>query len=384
MLTVRATTVPYTRNRQSEESYNRNKWVDFSLGRDYMETLLLCQDDLERMLELIGRDALMRRMIDKLTEGLTELGRGTQENSPARTGFTRSSSDIPGVIELMPHRDPGSSVTIKMISYSPANAQKFRLPTILGTIARINDNSGRLTAIADAVLLTAVRTGAASAVASRLLATPESSTVGLIGAGSQAVTQLHGLSQFFDIESVLVYDIDGAAAASFAERVAFLNVSVKTAWPERILAESDIICTATSVPVGGGPVLPDGDHPEHLHINSIGSDEIGKTELPKSLLQRAFVCVDHRTQAEREGESQQLQPEQIGPSLAHLLAHPNKAVVQQPRLTVFDSTGFALEDHLALDVFLTAAEELGLGTKLPIERHPNNLLDPYSLYTTRP
>lgn len=348
-----------------------------------METLLLCQDDLERMLEIIGRDALMRRMIDKLTEGLTELGRGAQENSPARIGFTRSSSDVPGVIELMPHRDPGSSVTVKMISYSPANARNFRLPTILGTIARINDNSGRLTAIADAVLLTAVRTGAASAIASRLLAPPESSAVGLIGAGAQAVTQLHGLSQVFNIESALVYDIDKAAAASFAERASFVGVSVKTACPERILAESDIICTATSVPVSGGPVLPDGDHTEYLHINSIGSDEIGKTELPKSLLQRAFVCVDHRAQAEREGESQQLRPEQIGPSLAHLLAHPDEAVAWRSRLTVFDSTGFALEDHLALDVFLAAAEELGLGTKLPIEHHPNDVLDPYSLHIAR-
>lgn len=347
-----------------------------------METWLLCQDDLARILEAIGRDALMRRMIEKLTEGLTELGWGERDNSPARTGFTRT-GDVPGVIELMPHRDPGSSVTIKMVAYSPANARTFRLPTILSTIARIDDNSGRLTAIADATLLTALRTGAASAVASRLLATPESSTVGLIGAGAQAVTQLHGLSQVFDIESALVYDIDGAAATSFAERVAFVGVPVKIASPERILAEGDIICTATSVPVGGGPVLPDGDHREHLHINSIGSDEIGKTELPKSLLQRAFVCVDHRAQAEREGESQQLRPEEIGQSLAHLLAHPDEAVVQRSSLTVFDSTGFALEDHLALDIFLAAAEERGLGTKLPIEHHLENVLDPYSLRIAR-
>lgn len=341
-----------------------------------MGTWLLCQDDLERILQIIGRDTMMRRMIDALAAGLAGLGRGARENSAARTGFTRS-GEVPGVIELMPHRDPGSSVTVKMIAYSPSNPRNFRLPTILGTVARIDDDSGRLVALADGVLLTAVRTGAASAVASRLLAAPESSKIGLVGTGAQAVTQLHGLSQVFDIESVLVYDIDAATAASFADRVAFVGVPVEIASPERILAESDIICTATSVPVGGGPVLPEGDHSEHLHINSIGADEVGKTELPKSLLQRAFVCVDHRAQALREGESQQLRPHEIGPSLGHLCAYPDEAVAPRSGLTVFDSTGFALEDHLALDVFLAAAEELGLGTKVSIEHHPENVLDPY-------
>lgn len=344
-----------------------------------METWLLCQDDLERILQVIGRDELMRRMIDGLTTGFVELGRGDRPESPPRAGFTRD-GDVPGVIELMPHREPGSSVTVKTISYSPANAKLFGLPTIVGSIARYDDDSGRLLSLADGVLLTAVRTGAASAVASRLLAQPGSSRVGLVGAGAQAVTQLHGLSQIFDIDTVLVHDVNGAAAASFANRTDFLDLRVETAGPQRILAECDIICTATSVSVGAGPVLPDrGDRLPHLHLNSIGADEVGKTELPRSLLEEAFVCVDHREQAEREGESQQLQPNQIGPSLGHLSAHPAEAAAQRDGLTVFDSTGFALEDHIALDVFLAAAEELGLGTKVSIEHHPEDLLNPYSV-----
>ncbi|SDD36515.1 ornithine cyclodeaminase family protein [Actinokineospora iranica] len=342
-----------------------------------METWLLGQDDLGRILQVIGRDELMRRMIDRLGAELAELGRGGRAETPARSGFTRA-GDAPGVIELMPHREAGSSVTVKTISYSPRNPRSFGLPTIVGTISRIDEATGRLVALADGVLLTAVRTGAASAVASRLLAAPESTRLGLIGAGAQAVTQAHALSQVFALDSVLVADVDPAAAAGFAERIDFLGLRVEVAQPRRVLAESDIVCTATSVPVGTGPVVEDGPHPGHLHVNSIGSDEVGKTELPVTLLRRAFVCVDHRGQAEREGESQQLSPDEIGPTLGHLCAHPAEAARHRSGLTVFDSTGFAFEDHVALDVFLAVAEELGLGTKLAIEHHPENALDPYS------
>ncbi|GAA0583840.1 ornithine cyclodeaminase family protein [Kribbella sandramycini] len=343
-----------------------------------MDTWLLCQDDMVRLLNVVGRDALLRRLIETLEAGFTDLGHGRLTESPMRTGFTRSGA-IPGVIETMPHREPGLGVTVKTVSYSPRNVDDHHLPTILGTVTRIDDNTGRLIALTDGVLLTALRTGAASAVATRRLAHPDARVVGLIGTGAQAVTQLHGLSQVLDIERVLVFDTEPLHAKSFLARAAFLGLEIEQAAPEQILAESDVICTATSVPVGAGPVFPDGAHKPHLHINSIGADEIGKTELPASLLRRALVCVDHREQARNEGECQQLAEDEIGPSLAYLCAHPEEWAHHRESLTVFDSTGVAFEDHLALDVLMSAAEELGLGTKIAIECHPDDVLDPYSL-----
>lgn len=343
-----------------------------------MDTWLLSQYDMVRLLNVVGRDALMRRLIAALEEGFSELGHGRRAESPMRSGFTRT-GDTPGVIELMPHRDPGLYVTVKTVSYSPRNVDDHGLPTILGTVARIDDNTGRLVALTDGVLLTALRTGAASAVATSRLAHPNSQVVGLIGTGAQAVTQLHGLSLVMDIQRVLVYDIEDRHAKSFFDRAAFLGLDIELSSPKRILAESDVLCTATSVPVGAGPVFPDGDHRPHLHINSLGADEIGKTELPVSLLRRALVCVDHRGQARQEGECQQLTEDEIGPSLAYLCAHPEEWTYHRQSLTVFDSTGVAFEDHLALDVILTAAREIGLGTKLSIECHPDDVLDPYSL-----
>ncbi|MEU3049948.1 ornithine cyclodeaminase family protein [Streptomyces sp. NPDC006984] len=347
-----------------------------------METWVLSERDVTRAVESVGRDALMDRVIDRLTEGLAEVGRGRRALSPQRGGFDRE-EPVPGIWEWMPHREAGDSITLKAVGYSPANPGRFGLPTIIGTVARFDDTTGSLTALIDGVLLTAIRTGAASAVASRLLAAPDSRVVGLIGSGAQAVTQLHALTRVFPVDRVLTWDTDPSHAASLADRVAFLGLDVQVAEPHRIAAEADIICTATTVPVGGGPVLPaDAVFRPHLHINAIGADLVGKTELPPDLLRRAHVSPDHPEQARHEGECQQLEPHEIGLSLGELCADPAAADALRSRLTVFDSTGFAMEDHLAMEVLLEVAAEHDLGLRLQIEHHPADALDPYALTPT--
>ncbi|MEU1893370.1 ornithine cyclodeaminase family protein [Streptomyces pristinaespiralis] len=343
-----------------------------------METWVLGRRDVAEVVAAVGRDELMRRIIDRLTGGLAEIGRGERHLSPLRGGLERS-EPVPGIWEWMPHREPGDHITLKTVGYSPANPARFGLPTILGTVARYDDTTGALTALMDGVLLTALRTGAASAVASRLLARPDSHTLGLIGTGAQAVTQLHALSLVLPLQRALVWDTDPAHRESFARRAAFTGVSVEIAEPARIAAEADVISTATSVAVGQGPVLPDTGVREHLHINAVGADLVGKTELPLGLLERAFVTADHPEQALREGECQQLTADRLGPQLAHLCADPAAAAGRQDTLSVFDSTGFAFEDALAMEVFLEAAAERDLGIRVGIEHHPGDALDPYAL-----
>src|SRR4051795_6438061 len=104
-----------------------------------VDTWLLGQDDMVRLLHLVGRDNLMRRMIDAFEVAFTELGLGVREDSPVRTGFTRT-GPVPGVIETMPHREAGVGVTVKTVAYSPCNVRDHRLPTILCTVARIDDD----------------------------------------------------------------------------------------------------------------------------------------------------------------------------------------------------------------------------------------------------
>ncbi|MGK8504480.1 ornithine cyclodeaminase family protein [Nocardia asiatica] len=343
-----------------------------------MESLIIRPDDIKRILEICGRDEVMRLMIQKLRECLASLGKGRIENSPARSGFTKY-GDSPGVVEFMPHYSPGSGITMKSVAYSPRNSELSGLPTVLGYVCRIDEDTGVPLVIADGVVLTAMRTGAASAIATGLLSPSEAHVVGIVGAGAQSVVQLHALSMVREIHKVLVLDIDPARAASLSKRASFLDVEFEEVVPERMLTESDVICTTTSVGLGNGPVLPDAAHKPHLHINSVGADEVGKTELPVSLLKRAAICVDHVEQALREGECQQIEPDEIWTSLGYLCAHPEEAESRRFELTVFDSTGFALEDHAALDVFLELSRSIGLGEKIPIIHHPSDPFDPYSM-----
>ena len=339
-------------------------------------SLIIGQDDLAAILQIAGRDALMDTMIECLHSAFVDAADGGPD-TPVRDGFRRG-QDGSSVLEWMPHHDPGRCVTIKTVAYTPGNPQERGLPTILGVVTRFDDVTGGLVAVSDGVLLTALRTGAASAVASRLLAVPDSRVVGLIGAGAQAVTQLHALSRVFELDRVLLHDINSGHAESFLERVAFLDLDVRLASVRAIEESCDIICTATSVPIGGGPVLPGVALRPHAHLNAIGSDLPGKTELPLALLRRARVCPDHLGQARREGECQQLHDADIGPDLVTLCAHPELAARYRQGLTVFDSTGFALEDHVALTVILEYAAKLGVGRRVKVEFMPADALDPYA------
>ncbi|MFD8161473.1 ornithine cyclodeaminase family protein, partial [Streptomyces solisilvae] len=174
--------------------------------REHVQTRILCQRDIKRILSVVGRDVLMDRLISELHSAFARLGRGEVGGPPPRTGFTRD-GNVPGVIEFMPHRAAGAGVTMKTVSYSPRNPERLHLPTIVGTLTRFDDDSGSLVALADAGAITAMRTGAVAAIATRLFARPGSTTLALVGAGAQAVTQAHALSRILPLERILVSDI---------------------------------------------------------------------------------------------------------------------------------------------------------------------------------
>jgi L-lysine cyclodeaminase len=321
--------------------------------------MLLDRGDINEIIQIVGIDNVMTKVIARLINGMSEAHEHLADFSPPRDGFRRD-GPAGGVIEWMPYRQNGSSVTIKTVAYSPANPANFGLPTITASIARFDDATGELTVLADGGTITAIRTGAASAIASQALARPDSTILGVVGCGAQAVTQLHGLSLLFPLDTVLAWDIDASRIESLSRRIAFTGLDVHMASPQRIASLADIVVTATSVGVGQGPVFPDGDTTEHLHVNAVGADLVGKTELPLGLLKRALVCPDHPEQALREGESQVLERSELGPTLGQICADPAIVRAAQRRLTVFDSTGAAIEDHLALDVFLDLAAELAV------------------------
>lgn len=344
------------------------------------DSLILTREDIRHVVLHAGLDALMDELIRRLTTAFRTF-RSEHATIPPRQGF-RYTEPEPGLIEWMPCMyNGGRQATIKVVGYHPTNAAARKLPTILSTVSAYDTSSGHLICMMDGTLITALRTGAVSAVASRIMASPRSCTLGILGGGAQAVTQLHALSRVFGFERVLVYDLNPEAQMSFVRRARSVSegLTIETASCDRVVGCVDILCTVTSVGIGKGPVFDGIDPRPWLHINAVGSDLPGKTELPLDLLRQSFVCPDFRDQCIEEGECQQLAPEQIGPSLYELVQDPARYRFVQEQLSVFDSTGWALEDQVAMNLFMEIAAEIGIGMPMPIESVSIDALNPYHL-----
>lgn len=339
------------------------------------ETLIVSEADIAAIIASLGIDQLMDDTIAALQSAFFEFGNGAIEIRQ-RTGFVYDDPE-PGLVEFMPSMRTRQSVAMKVVGYHPGNPVNRQLPTILATNSLYDTTNGHLRALVDGTFATALRTGAASAVASRILAAPESRVLGIIGSGAQAVTQAHALSRCFTFTHVLVHDINRDHAESFAARTPFLRVPVRIVPKAEVFARSDILVLATSNSVGAPPVLVQGVHQPHLHINAVGSDIPGKTELSPTILRTAFVAPDYRVQALVEGECQQLSPDTIGPELHELVKGPERFRDEQRRFTVFDSTGNPLEDLVVTETLVKHAERLAIGRRIVIEAGAYDPLDPY-------
>ncbi len=343
-----------------------------------MKTRVLAAADLTHLLDTVGRDELMDLMIERLRARFLDHSTDAVEVR-ARDGFRYDKPDL-GLIEWMPTHETGGPVVVKMVGYHPANPVQRALPSVIATSSMWDTVTGHLVAIADATLLTAIRTGAASGLATELLAKSGPIDVGLAGLGAQAVTQLHAISRVRQVDRVIGFDGDPDVAATFNERVAFLGIDVDVAGPDRaatIVSDVDVLCTCTSVDIGAGPVISDGENRPWLHVNAVGADFPGKVELPAPFSNRAFVVPDTLEQCRIEGECQQVSSDRIGPSLSEVMQRRDEFVGRRAELTVFDSTGWAVEDDVALRLAVELAREHGIGIDIALERLPQNPYDPY-------
>jgi ornithine cyclodeaminase/alanine dehydrogenase len=338
---------------------------------------MLLEEDIEQVVAVFGVNQFMDLLIDEIHNGFVSLAHGQIKHS-RRLGFTNDRN----LIEWMPVQGAEKDVVIKIVSYFPDNPNCHNAPTIGAMIARVDAQSGQIVEIADGRLLTAMRTGAASAVASRIFASHDSDTVGLIGCGLQSITQVHALSRILPLKNVLAFDIDHSALSSLGSRLAFLGLSISFASIDLIEKRSDIICTATTLPVGASPVLNGHSLLPHVHINAVGSDFPGKKELPADTVQAAFVVTDCLDQARAEGECQSLTEEQIMSSRFTELqvAVSNSADFYHLRhdKTIFDSTGIAIEDAIALKLISKLARQAKIGREFNTAESYIEPKDPYS------
>ncbi len=263
------------------------------------------------------------------------LGRATM---PPKAYITVGCGDF----RAMPASIPGVA-GVKWVNVHPDNPARG-LPTVMAVWVHSDPETGYPLAVMDATEITASRTAAAAAIASRHLARPDSHVLGIIGAGRQAYTQVEAHAHLFRLSEVRVYDRSGAAAGRLARAFPALNprvVSLEEA------AAADIVCTLTP---SRRPFLKREMVGPGTHINAVGADAEGKQELEPALLNGAMVVVDDIRQATAAGEinvpvSRGLfSPESVYGTLGEIVAGLKPGRQDPQIITIFDSTGVAIQD----------------------------------------
>lgn len=299
-------------------------------------TLLLSQSEVLAAIDM--REALVA------VEEVFRLHGRRQVQMPAKVYL-----DLPGGdVRAMPaYAAPLGFAAVKNINMHPGNQG---VPSIIGTLTLFDPQTGFPLAIMDATAITRLRTGAASGVATRLLARADAAVLSLIGAGNQALTQLEAILAVRPrIEHILVYDMDAERASGFARQATdrFGMVVQVARTVEEAVRPADILTTITPA---RAPIVQAQWVKPGTHINAIGADAAGKQELASGLTASARVVVDDMEQATHSGEVNvpltegALKVAGIYAELGQLVAGLKSGRQNATDITLFDSTGLALQD----------------------------------------
>lgn len=280
-----------------------------------------------------------------------------------------------GVIELMPTSD-GATYGFKYVNGHPANmARGFQTVTAFGVLARVDNGYPIL--LSEMTVLTALRTAATSAMAAKYLAPQNSKTMAMIGNGAQCEFQALAFQKMLGITTVRLYDVDPAATRKAAKNLAAsgLNVICCTTSQDAVTgAEIITTCTADKQ---YATILTDNMIGSGVHINAIGGDCPGKTELHRDILLRSDIFVEFPAQTRIEGEIQQLADDHPVTEMWQVITGGAPGRVSPDQITLFDSVGFATEDFSALRFIHDQLAKTGHFTELDMLADPD---DPRDLF----
>jgi ornithine cyclodeaminase len=290
-----------------------------------------------------------------------------------KTPRIASHSDV-GVIELMPTSD-GETYGFKYVNGHPANMkQGLQTVTAFGLLADVA--TGYPVLLSEMTILTALRTAATSAMAAKWLG-PKTDVMALIGNGAQAEFQALAFAQVCGIREVRLYDIDPAATAKCVKNLAGRGLTVTSCTtPEAAIQGAGIITTVTA-DKQYATILTDNMVGAGVHLNAVGGDCPGKTELHRDILLRSSIFVEYPEQSRIEGEIQQLAPDHPVTELWRVIAGEVPGRTSPSEITLFDSVGFAIEDFSALRYVRRKVQETGLFDSLDMIADPD---DPRDLF----
>jgi ornithine cyclodeaminase len=319
---------------------------------------------------------LATRPLEQIIEGLAayikaDYLRWRQFDKTARL----ASHSAVGVIELMPISD-GRLYSFKYVNGHPRNTSHGLLTvTAFGVLADVGSGYPRL--LSELTLTTALRTAATSVLAARHMARPDSRVMALIGNGAQSEFQAIAFHQLLGIAELRVFDVDAAATDKLCRNLrGYPDLRIVRAGSvAEAVCGADIVTTVTADKRRA--VIVTADMVEAgMHLNAVGGDCPGKTELQREVLSRARVVVEFEPQSRIEGELQQMPADFAVTELWQVLAGTASGRAGDDEVTVFDSVGFALEDFSALRYL---DEQLDARFTQQIDLVPD-LADPKDLY----
>ena len=280
-----------------------------------------------------------------------------------------------GVIELMPTSD-GEIYSFKYVNGHPKNmAQGLQTVTAFGLLAEVS--TGYPVLLTEMTLLTALRTAATSAMAARHLAPKGARTMAMIGNGAQAEFQALAMKAVCGIDHIRLFDIDPLATAKMVRNLTGTGLTVTACTSSQSAIEGADIITTCTADKQCATILTDNMIGTGIHINAIGGDCPGKTELHRDILLRADTFVEYPPQTRIEGEIQQMEPDYPVTELWKVVTGQAEGRRTAGQITLFDSVGFAVEDFSALRYVRDRLKGTGLYQDLDIIADPD---DPRDLF----
>ncbi|MET0742569.1 MAG: ornithine cyclodeaminase [Microvirga sp.] len=288
-----------------------------------------------------------------------------------------ASHSTDGVIELMPTSD-GRLYGFKYVNGHPKNTRAGRQTvTAFGVLADVGNGYPML--LSEMTILTALRTAAMSAVAARHLAPAGADTMAVIGNGAQSEFQALAFKAVLGLRKLRLYDIDPSASRRCARNLAGLGFEVTICSTAQEAVEGAQIITTATADKQNATILSDNMVGAGVHINAVGGDCPGKTELHRDILLRSAIFVEYPEQTRIEGEIQQLAPDHPVTELWQVITGEAEGRTQAGQITLFDSVGFAIEDFSALRYVRDQLVATGLYQELDLLADPDEPRDLFGM-----
>ncbi|SFT64639.1 ornithine cyclodeaminase [Sedimentitalea nanhaiensis] len=325
-------------------------------------------DHMMRLIHHIGIEPMLRGLADYIE---ADFKRWELFDKTPRV----ASHSAEGVIELMPTSD-GEVYGFKYVNGHPKNtAEGLQTVTAFGLLADVGN--GYPVLLSEMTILTAMRTAATSAMVAKHLAPKGADTMAMIGNGAQSEFQTLAMKAICGLKSVRLYDTDPAATAKCAANLAGHGLNVVACdTPEDAIQGAQILTTCTA-DKQYATILTDNMVGAGVHINAIGGDCPGKTELAPAILHRSDIFVEFPPQTRIEGEIQQLAPDHPVTELWQVITGAAAGRTSDRQITLFDSVGFAIEDFSALRYLRDQLPATGLYHPLDLLADPD---DPRDLF----